>query len=473
MGMKRATRPNASAKALAVIAALLYLPLAVPAHAQNDRVPRAAPASPAAPPLGAHSSDTVPGDQQSPPPEAGPSGAAVVGAGAEAPAAAPTTKPKKKRQAKPAPPPRETALSDDPTPMLQAETFAATSQASERYGAIADAGGWPKVPVGLKPGAAGTAVKALRKRLAAEGDLPEGEAHSAAWDSSLTAAVKRFQFRMGLAQTGFATGATLRELNIPAWTRFRQLASSALRRAGVEFPFGERYVVVNIPAAAVEAIEGDKVVRRYAAIVGDVDHRSPEVEAKINAINFNPTWTVPTSIIKNELIPKMQKDRSYLSRAHIRMLDGRGRKINPRKVNWSSERAANYTFRQDPGTKNSLGSLRISMPNKHAVYMHDTPAKKLFERDYRFLSHGCVRVEGVYDLAAWLLEGAPGSPRGHWDKEAILAKIAEGERKDVRLLRPVPVIWVYMTGWASADGTVHFRDDTYGVDAVGDAQVER
>ena len=129
---------------------------------------------------------------------------------------------------------------------------------------------------------------------------------------------------------------------------------------------------------------------------------------------------------------------------------------------------------RDRGAQNSLGSIRISMPNKHAVYMHDTPSKNLFARDYRFLSHGCVRVEGVYDLAAWLLdEGAPGSPMGHWDKDAIRQKIDEGKREDVRLARPVPVIWVYMTGWASADGTVHFRDDIYGVDAVGDAQVER
>jgi murein L,D-transpeptidase YcbB/YkuD len=107
------------------------------------------------------------------------------------------------------------------------------------------------------------------------------------------------------------------------------------------------------------------------------------------------------------------------------------------------------------------------MPNKLAVYMHDTPSKRLFSSDYRFLSHGCVRVEGVYDLAAWLLEGVGGSPTGVWDKHALLQQIASSEREDIKLTKSVPVIWVYMTGWASADGTVHFRDDVYGVDGEG------
>jgi murein L,D-transpeptidase YcbB/YkuD len=172
-------------------------------------------------------------------------------------------------------------------------------------------------------------------------------------------------------------------------------------------------------------------------------------------------------------MPKMQKDASYLAKARIRVFDNRGGEVDPKSINWANERAANYTLRQDSGVTNSLGSIRIAMPNKHAVYMHDTPSKRLFASDYRFLSHGCVRVEGVYDLAAWLLQGAGGSPTGQWDKAAILAKIAGGERQDVALPKPVPVVWVYMTGWASADGTVHFRSDIYGVDAVGEARGDR
>jgi murein L,D-transpeptidase YcbB/YkuD len=362
------------------------------------------------------------------------------------------------------------ALSNDPVPSFGPETFFATAKASERYANIADAGGWPVVPAGLAPGAKGAGVSLLRRRLAVEGDLPDALAEGEAWDPQLTAAVKHFQMRNGLKQTGVVAGATLRAMNIPAATRFRQLASSAQRIAGSEFPFGERYVVVNIPSASVEAVERGRVVRRYVAVVGDVDHRSPEVSARIQAVNLNPTWTVPVSIIKNEIIPKMRKDPGYLTRAKIRILDGRGTPIDPKSINWSTERAVNYTLRQDSGAGNSLGSIRINMPNKDAVYMHDTPSKRLFGADYRFLSHGCVRVEGVYDLAQWLLEGVGGLPTGEWDKKALLEAIATGERQDIRLPRPVPVAWVYMTGFASPDGTVHFRDDVYKVDTVGEAQ---
>ena len=380
-------------------------------------------------------------------------------------------KPKPKKVAPP-PPPRETALSDDPTPSLQPETFFSTAKASERYAAIMDAGGWPRVPPGLIAGAKGPGVNALRARLAAEGDLANAATAAASFDAGTTEALKRFQFRHGLRQSGVAAGATLAALNIPVATRFRQLASSAQRLAGSNFSFGDRYVVVNIPSAAVETVENNVVVKRYIAVVGDIDHASPEVEAKVQAVNLNPTWTVPTSIIKNEIIPKMRKDPGYLARAKIRILDAKGAEVDARSVNWNSERAVNYTLRQDSGTGNSLGLIRINMPNRHSVYMHDTPSKRFFGADYRFLSHGCVRVDGVYKLAEWLLQGASGSPTGAWDASAIAAGIASGERQDIRVAKAVPVAWVYMSGWASADGTVHFRNDVYGYDSVGAAQAK-
>ncbi|BDV33399.1 hypothetical protein SS37A_09280 [Methylocystis iwaonis] len=355
------------------------------------------------------------------------------------------------------------ALSDDPTPVLQPETFFTTSKASERYAQIVDLGGWPTVGVSLRAGAKGPAVATLRRRLAAEDDTLS-DTRKQVWDNDLTAAVKRFQFRMGLKQTGVVAGATLRALDVPATVRFRQLASSAQRLAGVDFPFGPRYIIVNIPSTAVDAVENDRVVRRYAAIVGDPEHHSPEVQAKVVAVNINPTWTVPVSIIKNEIAPHMLKDPSYLTRQRIRVLNNKGDEVDPRSINWASERAVNYTLRQDSGVGNSLGSIRISMPNQHSVYMHDTPSRNLFANDYRFLSHGCVRVQGVVDLATWILDGANGP---QMSKEDITAKIASGEREEVKLARAVPVVWVYMTGWASADGTVHFRDDVYHLDEVG------
>ena len=375
---------------------------------------------------------------------------------AEAEAPAPKPKPKPKPQ-----PPRETALSDDPTPALQPETYFATAKAAERYATIVDQGGWPRVGAKLNPGAKGAAVQALRRRLAAEDEAVTATGNM--FDPPLVQAVKRFQFRMGLRQTGVVAGATLRELDVPADVRSRQLSASAMRLASVDFPYGPRYIAVNIPSTAVDAVEGDRVVRRYAAIVGGPEHHSPEVAAKVMAININPTWTVPVSIIKNEIAPKMQQDPNYLSRMHIRVLNHQNEEVDPRRVDWSSERALNYTLRQDSGAHNSLGLIRIAMPNPHSVYMHDTPSRNLFANDYRFLSHGCVRVQGVDELALWLLQG---DGQSQWDAETLKAKIASGEREDVRLNHPVPVVWVYMTGWASADGTVHFRDDVYGVDEV-------
>ena len=339
MGMKRAnalSRAGAAAVAAPFVVAALALLLCLPARTllaqgaaptvapSTGAAPQAAPAAPA-PQLGAPA-PLAPSFSPTPP-AAAPASPAEGATTAPAPEAA-IAKPKPKPKPKPAPP-RETALSDDPTPVLQPETFFATSKASERYATIADSGGWPKVGVALHPGSKGPAVAALRRRLAAEDDAISGA--SPVWDNALTAAVKRFQFRMGLRQTGDVSGATLRALDVPAATRFRQLASSAQRLAGVDFPFGPRYVVVNIPSTAVDAVENDRVVHRYTAIVGDVEHHSPEVMAKIVAVNINPTWTVPSSIIKNEIAPKMLKDPGYLSRARIRVLDNHGDEIDPQQ----------------------------------------------------------------------------------------------------------------------------------------------
>ena len=163
----------------------------------------------------------------------------------------------------------------------------------------------------------------------------------------------------------------------------------------------------------------------------------------------------------------MQKDPGYLSRAKIRILDGAGNTVNASSVDWTSQKATNYILRQDSGAANSLGNIRINMPNKYAVYMHDTPSKKFFGGDYRFLSHGCVRVQGVFDLASWLLEGSGGAPEGAWSTAAIESRIATGAHEEVKLARPVPVAWVYLTGWSDAAGVVQFRDDVYGIDTVG------
>ena len=450
---------NASPAASTPAAGAGVGPLATPPSPFMPMQPGATPMQPGATPsagAGAAPGSLTPAANANPvAPPAGP------GAGPAQP------KPKK---IAPPPPPLETALSADPEPTVQPNTFFATAKASERYAAIVDAGGWPTDLAALQPGAKGPEVAKLRKRLAIEGDLDAFHSGGKTWAAEVTAAVKRFQARMGLRQTGIVAGATLKALNVPASVRFKELASSANRLAGVDFPFGDRYVVVNIPSTSVEAVENGRVVHRYVAIVGDPEHPSPEIAAHIQVINLNPTWTVPTSIIKKEIIPRMQRDPGYLTRQKIRILDGSGQEINPKTVDWNTERAANYTLRQDSGAGNSLGTIRIGMPNKLAVYMHDTPSKRLFGADYRFLSHGCVRVQGVYDYAEWLLQGAEGAPNGVWDKAALQARVKEGAPYDIKLATSVPVIWVYLTGWSNGDGPANFRDDVYSLDTVGEAQ---
>jgi murein L,D-transpeptidase YcbB/YkuD len=356
-------------------------------------------------------------------------------------------------------------ISQDTRPTLDAGTFINTMRAAWTYKRIAEAGGWPSLPDGtiMKAGDKGPLVPVLRQRLIAEGDLPPELASGTTFDAALTSAVKQFQARHGLPESGAVRARTLEALNVSAATRHRQLTASAQRLAGSTFSFGSRYVVVNIPSAAVEAVEQGQVVRRYVAIVGKADRPSPSVETRVTAVNLNPTWTVPVSLIRKDIIPHVRKDPDYLQKMKIRILDAKGQEVDPKAIDWSTQNAVNYTLRQDPGAINSLGQIRIDMPNKHAVYMHDTPKKQLFAQDIRFHSSGCVRVADVGDFAEWLLRGTNG-PSGAWTKAGIDTAIVSAARQDIRLDKPVPVAWVYLTGYATADGTVHFRNDVYGLD---------
>lgn len=373
---------------------------------------------------------------------------------------APKPKPKPKVAAAPITHERVVARSDK-RPSVHPETAQALQEAIERYRGIAAAGGWPTLPEGtnLHAGSSGPLVAVLRQRLAAEGDF-SGDTTSKTFDAPLVAAVKHFQGRHGQSQNGLVSGPTLKALRVSAQERLNALERSAQRYSAHTFAFGQRYIAVNLPSAAVEAIENGVVEKRFVAVVGKSERASPEVETRVTNVNLNPTWTVPVSLIKRDIIPHMRKDRGYLAKMKIRIYGASGNEIDPNAIDWNTERAAAFTLRQDPGVGNSLGQMRIDMPNTEAVYMHDTPSKRLFSRDDRFHSSGCVRVENVRDLAAWILEPTKG-----WDRAAIDAAIDTKERKDVRPREPVPVIWTYLTGFVTPDGQVHFRPDVYGYDS--------
>jgi L,D-transpeptidase YcbB len=280
--------------------------------------------------------------------------------------------------------------------------------------------------------------------------------------------VRRFQARHGLTVDGILRAATLLAMNVSAATRRDQLKVNIERLKTLTTNLGPRYVVCNIPAARIEAIENDVAVSRHTAVVGKPDRASPDINSKIVEINFNPYWTVPPSIVRKDLIPKMQDQPDYLAANHIRIFDAKHAELQPSQINWYSEDATHYSFKQDPGDFNSLGSIRINFPSAYGVYMHDTPLKNLFGDDFRFHSSGCVRVQNVRELVYWLLAETRG-----WSRADIARVIKSGEHKDARLGKPVPLHWVYVTAWSASDGVVQFREDIYTRDGLGAPAIPR
>jgi murein L,D-transpeptidase YcbB/YkuD len=350
-------------------------------------------------------------------------------------------------------------------PTLSAETAKATEQAIAQYEAIVSLGGWPKVPETneLRVGYRHPSIQALRERLKLGGDLDVNSGAGDVFDSYVEAAVRRFQARHGAVNVdGVVRESTFHALNIPADVRLNQLKTNLVRLRNFKAGRTSRFVVCNIPAAQIEAIENGVAVSRHTAVVGKPDRASPELNSRIVEINFNPFWTVPVSIVRRDLIPRMQAEPDYLTRYQIRIFDPRGNELTPSQVNWYSDEAVNYRFKQDPGSRNSLGSIRINFPSAHGVYMHDTPDKNLFGEGFRFHSSGCVRVQNVRELVTWLLTGIPG-----WSRQEIDQVIRSGDRKDARINPPVPLHWVYITAWVTPDGVVQFRDDIYNHDGLG------
>jgi murein L,D-transpeptidase YcbB/YkuD len=229
---------------------------------------------------------------------------------------------------------------------------------------------------------------------------------------------------------------------------------------------GDRYVMVNIPAAQIEAVENDRVVSRHTAIVGKIDRQTPILNSKINEIIVNPYWNAPESIVRKDIIPLMRKDPQYLAKSHIRILGPDGNEIDPATIDWSTESAAKYRFRQDPGATNAMASVKINFPNPHATYMHDTPSQGLFNKLMRFDSSGCVRVQNVRDLVTWLLRDTPG-----WDRRTFEQTIKSGVSTPVQIADPVPVYFTYISAWSTGEGVVHFRDDIYARDGVDELQI--
>jgi murein L,D-transpeptidase YcbB/YkuD len=348
------------------------------------------------------------------------------------------------------------------TPILSPSTLPAMEQAVFVYQDLVARGGWNTVPADmeLRIGVRDPRVVDLRRRLIASGDLRQTSGDAAAFDSYVQAAVRRFQERHGLPGDGVVGAGTLKVLNVPAHFRLWQLQANIERIKAMGLPT-ERYIMVNVPGAQIEVVENGTVVTRHTAVVGKVDRQTPLLSSRIHEINFNPFWTVPASIIKKDLIPKMQTEPTYLTDHNIRIFNQQGMELMPEQVNWYSDEATNYMFKQDPGDQNSLGFVKLNFHNPHQVYLHDTPAKNLFGSDYRFESSGCMRVHNVRELVAWVLRD------NGYNLALVDQTIRSGERLDVAVTNPPAIFTVYFTAWTTGDGVIHFRDDIYGLDGQG------
>ena len=352
-------------------------------------------------------------------------------------------------------------------PIFSPHTVTYLEQAISQYQNIVAQGGWPTVPMvnKLRLGMSDPAVAELRKRLIISGDLSRTAGVSNSFDTYVDAAVKRMQARHGLPSDGVLGKYSYAALNVSAPVRLGQLETNLVRLRSMSGFLGDRYVMVNVPAAQIEAVEGDRVVLRHTAIVGKIDRQTPILNSKINEVIINPYWNAPESIVRKDIIPLMRKNPQYLAQNSIRILGPNG-EIDPTTIDWNTEDAAKFRFRQDPGKINAMASVKINFPNPHATYMHDTPQQSLFNKLMRFDSSGCVRVQNVRDLVTWLIKNTPG-----WDRQRFEATIKSGESTPVAIADPVPVYFTYISAWSTGDGVVHFRDDIYGRDGVDELQI--
>ncbi len=331
------------------------------------------------------------------------------------------------------------------------------------YRSIKHIGGWEPVPEGgsLRPAIEDERLPLLRRRLALTGDLPaDAGVESLVYDKSVEAAVRRFQKRHGLDVDGMVGARTLVALNLPVGARVEEIADTMRRLRAPAFRFGDRAIVVNLAAAELRVIMRGEEVLRSRTIIGQRGWETPMVASEIKTLVINPTWSVPKRIALEELLPLIRRDgRAYLDQRGFRMFDWRSREIEFESVDLAAVNENNLPFilRQDPGPANPLGNVKFLFPNDHDVYLHDTRARRLFDRSQRALSHGCVRVELADELAILLL----GREKG-WSRKAYEAAVASGQTRWVRLPQPMPLHIVSQSVWVEEDGTVQFREHPYG-----------
>lgn len=324
-------------------------------------------------------------------------------------------------------------------------------------------GGWPaRIPSdSLKLNDSGEAVIALRNMLIAKGYLAPTSV--ASYDRSILRAVQRFQLDNGIAADGIAGSSTLEALNVPAQERLKSVvvAMERLRWMG-DAARGTRHIWVNQPDFVARIIDEGRTTFQTRVVIGkDVeDQRSPEFSDEMAFMVINPSWGVPRSIIVKEYLPLLQRNRNAVG--HLQVIDGNGRVVPRGAVNFAGYSASSFPFglRQPPSDGNALGKVKFMFPNEHNIYLHDTPAKNLFEHEVRAYSHGCIRLGDPIDFAHALLAKQTDDPKGLFQSE-----LDSNQESSVSLKQKVPVHLVYFTAWPTARGQIGYRRDVYGRDA--------
>lgn len=321
-------------------------------------------------------------------------------------------------------------------------------------------GGWPALPEGptLKPGDISDVVPVLRERLRITGEwhaaAVQADADPRVYDATLEAAVREFQTEQYLDADGSVGRTTRAALNVSVDARIAQLRVNLERARWLLSRSQPRFVLVDIAGYRALYFRDEKVVWRGRVQVGRPYRRTPSFETAINYLTLNPTWTVPPTILREDILPKLRKDPGYLERQHLRIIDRQGRDVPRAGVDLT--RPGSWQLRQDAGPDNALGRVAIRFPNPYSVYMHDTPSQALFDQRQRAFSSGCIRVERAPELARLLLDD-----EAQWNAAAFDAALASGETRNVALREPVPLLITYWTVDVGPDGKFAFRPDIY------------
>jgi len=346
-------------------------------------------------------------------------------------------------------------------------------EALAEYRALADEGGWPVIPPGpkMEKGDSGERIRLVRERLAVVGYGLYGSAGDPGhFDDRLDNAVRQFQERHGLEVDGIVGRNTIAELNVTAAERARQIMVNMERWRWLPRDLGERHLLVNIANFEIRIFEAGDQVMSMRAIVGRNYRRTPVFTDMMTYLVINPYWNVPNSIAVKDKLPVLKKNPGYLAEHNMKVFEGwvaDAPELDPDTIDWEdfTEETFPFRLRQDPGPANALGRIKFMFPNKFNVYLHDTPARALFDQTVRTFSSGCIRIEQPLELAEYLLRADPG-----WSRPAILAAIDRSEEQTVRLPEPIKVYILYCTTWVDDEGNVQFRRDIYERDAaVGEA----